>query len=89
MAKPRAQTMNPGAIGSDGSGMRELWRRIGFLLGALLVFRVGSHIPVPGIHPERLAQMFSGAEETILGLFNMFSGGNRCRAVAGAAEEGR
>jgi len=76
MAKPRAQTMNPGAIGSDGSGMRELWRRIGFLLGALLVFRVGSHIPVPGIHPERLAQMFSGAEETILGLFNMFSGGN-------------
>lgn len=76
MAKNRAQTMNSGNANVDTSGLKELWRRIGFLLGALLVFRAGSHIPVPGIHPERLAEMFSGTEDTILGMFNMFSGGN-------------
>lgn len=56
-------------------GMSELWRRIGFLLLALVVFRLGAHIPVPGINPERLAQMFEQNKDTILSLFNMFSGG--------------
>ncbi|MBA4151255.1 MAG: preprotein translocase subunit SecY [Acinetobacter sp.] len=56
-------------------GMSELLRRIGFLLLALLVFRLGSHIPVPGINPERLAQLFDQNKDTILSLFNMFSGG--------------
>ncbi len=75
MAKNRAQSTKPN-MSVDSSALGELWRRIGFLLGALLVFRVGSHIPVPGIDPDRLAQMFSGSKDTIIGLFNMFSGGN-------------
>ena len=56
-------------------GMSELWRRIGFLLLALLVFRLGAHIPVPGINPSRLAELFDQNKDTILSLFNMFSGG--------------
>ncbi|MGH8494014.1 MAG: preprotein translocase subunit SecY [Moraxellaceae bacterium] len=56
-------------------GMSELWRRIGFLLLALVVFRLGAHIPVPGINPEKLAQLFEQNKDTILSLFNMFSGG--------------
>lgn len=56
-------------------GLSELWRRIGFLLLALVVFRLGSHIPVPGINPDRLAQLFEQNKDTILSLFNMFSGG--------------
>ncbi|HQV41101.1 MAG TPA: preprotein translocase subunit SecY [Moraxellaceae bacterium] len=56
-------------------GLSELWRRIGFLILALVVFRLGAHIPVPGINPERLAQLFEQNKDTILSLFNMFSGG--------------
>lgn len=56
-------------------GLAELWRRIGFLIMALMVFRLGAHIPVPGINPERLAQLFEQNKDTILSLFNMFSGG--------------
>jgi len=73
MAKARSQTFDPGNL--DGSALRGLWKRIGFVLGALLVFRVGAHIPVPGIHPDRWAQLFSGQQDTFLGMFNMFSGG--------------
>ncbi|OOR91937.1 preprotein translocase subunit SecY [Moraxella caviae] len=53
----------------------ELWRRMLFLIGALIVYRLGSHIPVPGMNPERLAQFFDGSQNTFLGMFNMFSGG--------------
>lgn len=53
----------------------ELWQRMLFLLGALVVYRLGSHIPVPGINPISLAQFFDGSQNTILGMFNMFSGG--------------
>jgi len=56
-------------------GMSELWRRIAFLLLALVVFRLGTHIPVPGINPEQLARLFEQNKDTILSLFNMFSGG--------------
>lgn len=56
-------------------GLSELWRRIGFLIMALVVFRLGSHIPVPGINPDRLAQLFEQNKDTILSMFNMFSGG--------------
>ena len=56
-------------------GMNELWRRITFLFLALLVFRLGAHVPVPGINPEKLAQLFEQNKDTILSLFNMFSGG--------------
>src|SRR5690606_37007942 len=76
MAKNRAQTLNSGAVAASGGATRELWRRIGFLLGALLVFRIGAHIPVPGMNPDMLEQMFNQNRDTILGLFNMFSGGS-------------
>jgi preprotein translocase subunit SecY len=60
---------------NSNSGMGELWARLRFLLLAIVVYRVGTHIPVPGIDPERLASMFNQNQGTILGLFNMFSGG--------------
>ena len=53
----------------------DLKRRLFFLLGALVVFRVGAHIPVPGIDPAKLADLFQSQQGGILGLFNMFSGG--------------
>ncbi len=53
----------------------DLRRRLVFLLLALVVFRVGAHIPVPGINPDQLRQLFEGQQGGILNLFNMFSGG--------------
>ena len=60
-----------------GKGGRygDLKRRLLFLLGALIVFRIGAHIPVPGIDPNKLAELFQGQQGGILGMFNMFSGG--------------
>ena len=57
------------------SGLNELWSRVRFVFLAILVYRIGAHIPVPGINPDALARMFQQNEGTILGLFNMFSGG--------------
>ncbi|SNQ29384.1 protein translocase subunit secY/sec61 alpha [Acinetobacter apis] len=54
---------------------REIIRRMVFLICALLVFRLGSHIPVPGINNAALEQLFNANQGTILGLFNTFSGG--------------
>ena len=53
----------------------DLRRRLVFLLLALVVYRIGAHIPVPGINPDQLRQLFSGQQVGILNLFNMFSGG--------------
>jgi preprotein translocase subunit SecY len=53
----------------------DLRRRLFFLVGALVVYRVGAHIPVPGIDPNALQQLFQGQQGGILSLFNMFSGG--------------
>ena len=53
----------------------DLRRRLVFLLLALVVYRVGAHIPVPGIDPDELRKLFSGQQGGILNLFNMFSGG--------------
>ncbi len=53
----------------------DLRRRLVFLLLALVVYRVGAHIPVPGINPDELQQLFKGQQGGILNLFNMFSGG--------------
>lgn len=66
------QGMNPG--GNQG-GLSELWARLRFVLIAILVYRIGAHIPVPGINPDRLAAMFEQNQGTILSMFNMFSGG--------------
>src|SRR5436190_11597728 len=53
----------------------DLKRRLLFLLGALIVYRVGAHIPVPGIDPVQLAELFKSQKGGILDMFNMFSGG--------------
>jgi preprotein translocase subunit SecY len=53
----------------------DLKKRIWFTLGALLVYRLGTYIPLPGINPEALAQAFNQAQTGLLGLFNMFAGG--------------
>jgi len=63
------------AAGLDLSKMQELKQRILFLLGALIVFRIGTFIPVPGIDPAIMAAVFDQQKGTILGVFNMFSGG--------------
>jgi preprotein translocase subunit SecY len=56
-------------------GLGELWARLRFLMLAIFIYRLGTHIPVPGIDPEQVARLFSQNEGTILGMFNMFSGG--------------
>jgi preprotein translocase subunit SecY len=68
-------TANPIAGLGDATRMTEIRQRLLFLLGGLIVYRVGTFIPVPGIDPIALARFFQEQEGTILGLFNMFSGG--------------
>lgn len=53
----------------------DLKRRLLFLLGALIVYRIGAHVPVPGIDPVQLAELFRSQQGGILDMFNMFSGG--------------
>lgn len=60
---------------ASGSKFSDLRRRLVFLLLALVVYRVGTHIPVPGIDPIQLAALFKGQQGGILNLLNMFSGG--------------
>ena len=68
MATAAAQLGKTGKYG-------DLKKRLLFLLGALVVFRIGAHIPVPGIDPNVLAELFKSQQGGILGMFNMFSGG--------------
>lgn len=67
-----------GNLTSQG-GLNELKRRVIFLIGALIVYRIGAHIPVPGLDPSKLADFFNGSKGGILGLFNLFSGGSLSR----------
>ena len=53
----------------------DMKRRLLFLLGALIVYRIGAHVPVPGIDPDQLAELFKSQQGGILDMFNMFSGG--------------
>src|SRR3989338_7773134 len=69
MANPKI-----GAMLSSG-GLSELKRRLLFVLIGLIVYRIGAHIPVPGVDPRQLADLFRDHGNNILGLFNMFSGG--------------
>ena len=64
----------PNPFGS-GAKFGDLKRRLLFVLGALIVYRIGAHIPVPGINPDELAKLFHQQQGGILGMFNMFSGG--------------
>jgi preprotein translocase subunit SecY len=68
-----AATLNPAL--KTGSRYADLKRRLWFLLGALVVYRIGTHIPVPGINASVLDELFRSQQGGILGLFNVFSGG--------------
>ncbi|GMR05837.1 MAG: preprotein translocase subunit SecY [Gammaproteobacteria bacterium] len=61
--------------GGSTGGLAELKRRIFFVIGALIIFRLGAHIPVPGINAEALATLFAQTKGSIVDVFNMFSGG--------------
>lgn len=74
MATNAAQIAKTGKYG-------DLRRRLVFLLLALVVYRIGSHIPVPGINPDELRQLFQSQQGGILNLFNMFSGGSLSRVA--------
>lgn len=60
---------------ADNKGMSDLWKRLRFVFMAIIVYRIGTHIPIPGIDPDRLASLFDQNQGTILDLFNLFSGG--------------
>lgn len=62
-------------------GLAELKIRLLFVLAAILIYRLGAHIPVPGLDPQKLANFFSQQQNTIFGLFNMFSGGALSRVT--------
>ena len=70
-AEQLASNLNWGAIGKA----TELKKRLWFTVGALVVFRIGAYIPVPGVDPHALAEMFAQNAGGILGMFDMFSGG--------------
>jgi preprotein translocase subunit SecY len=71
----KAGAVNPSQLLGDATRSADLRQRLLFLLGALIVYRIGTYIPVPGIDPVQLAQMFEQQSGTILDMFNMFSGG--------------
>ena len=73
--------LNPATTGGMNLGrLTELRQRLLFLLGALIVYRIGTFIPVPGVNPAALAALFDQQQGTILDMFNMFSGGALSRA---------
>src|ERR1044072_1775652 len=74
MAAPNPQLGKTGKYG-------DLKKRLTFLLLALVVFRIGAHIPVPGIDPIRLAELFQSQQGGVLGLVDMVSGGAPSRAA--------
>jgi preprotein translocase subunit SecY len=67
------------AIGGESSsgsgGLKELRQRIFFVLGAIVVFRLGTHVPIPGVDPVAVAALFAQTRGSIIDVFNMFSGG--------------
>ena len=73
MAKKPQQ--NPADLAKAAGQLAELKARLFFLIGALIVFRIGTFIPVPGVNPAALADFFNQQSGNLLGLFNMFSGG--------------
>ncbi len=66
---------NPAAALGDAARFGEIRSRIFFLIGALVVYRIGTFIPVPGINPAEVARFFGDRSNTILGIVNLFSGG--------------
>ncbi|KRE13294.1 preprotein translocase subunit SecY [Bosea sp. Root483D1] len=70
-AEQLAANLNFGALAKAD----ELKKRIWFTLGALIVYRLGTYIPLPGMNPDAVADLFKQTQSGVLGLFNMFSGG--------------
>jgi len=68
-------TDSKAGAGAPGGKLRELKVRFAFLIGALIVYRVGTYIPVPGVDPGALASFFDQQAGNMLALFNLFSGG--------------
>jgi len=66
---------NPASLIGDAARFSEIRNRLLFLIGALIVYRIGTFIPVPGINPDAVARFFEDQSDTILGIVNMFSGG--------------
>ncbi len=62
-------------MAEQNKGMSDLWRRLRFVFMAIVIYRLGTHIPIPGIDPARLAALFDQNQGTILEMFNLFSGG--------------
>ena len=71
----KTSTANPATLLGDATRFADLRQRLFFLVGALVVYRIGTFIPVPGIDPVALEQFFQQQSGTILSMFNMFSGG--------------
>jgi preprotein translocase subunit SecY len=67
--------MTSNRIGTANAGIVDLKRRLLFVLLAILVFRIGTYVPVPGLNPQKLQELFNAQQNNIIGLFNMFSGG--------------
>jgi len=68
-------SQNPASILGDAARFGDVRNRLLFLIGGLIVYRIGTYIPVPGIDPERVAGFFRDNADTIFGVVNMFSGG--------------
>ena len=67
--------MSTSSLAVNANKFGDLKQRIWFLIGALIVYRIGAHIPVPGINPAELAKLFQSSQTGLLDMFNMFSGG--------------
>jgi preprotein translocase subunit SecY len=74
MAKPGQDTS------SAQGGLSELKRRLLFILGAIIIYRLGSFVPIPGVNAAVLAEFFAQQKDSIAGMMNMFSGGALERA---------
>ncbi|HET7810138.1 MAG TPA: preprotein translocase subunit SecY [Steroidobacteraceae bacterium] len=68
-------SQNPAAVLGNAARTGDVRNRLLFLLGGLVVYRIGTYIPVPGINPDAVARFFSDNAQTIFGIVNMFSGG--------------
>ena len=74
-----SSVQNPGSVLGDAARFSDVRNRLLFLLGGLIVYRIGTYIPVPGIDPQRVADFFKDNAETIFGIVNTFSGGAMSR----------
>ena len=72
---PNTTLSNPAAALGEAARFGEIRGRLLFLIGALVVYRIGTFIPVPGINPKEVARFFTDQSNTIFGIVNMFSGG--------------